>query len=279
MAGDIPEWIANRDSAFFEISVFSRRRGGRDMKTTLMAVLIATFLNLPAMAQNDNRHRINVSGDATVNVAPDRIIVTFGVDTRDLNLTVAKQQNDVIVKTSLAAIKGLGVADKDIQTDQISIDQRFESNGRGGQVFAGFTVRNMFAVTLTDPSKVEGLISKALDSGVNYLLGVDFQNTELKKFREQARELAVRAAREKAEKMAATLGQKVGSPIQISEDSRYVGSSYYSSWSRGGWGDSRNTGGGASQNVAQVSGGEASDTVALGKVAIHASVSVTFELK
>jgi uncharacterized protein len=249
------------------------------MKTTLAALLLATFVSLSAMAQNNNQHRINVTGDATVNVAPDRIIVTFGVDTRDLNLTVAKQQNDTIVKIFLAAIKGLGVADKDIQTDQISIDQRFESNGRGGQVLAGYTVRNMFAVTLIDASKVEGLISRALDSGVNYLLGVDFQTTELKKYREQARELAVRAAREKAEKMAATLGQKVGAPFQISEDSRYSGSSYYSSWSRAAWGDPRTTGGGVSQTVLQVSGGEASDTVALGKVGIRASVNVTFELK
>jgi uncharacterized protein YggE len=225
----------------------------------------------------DGRHRINVTGEAMVNVAPDRIVISFGVDTRDIDLTTAKLQNDTIVKKALTAIKDSGVPAKEIQTDQLSIEQRFVSGPRGGQVFDGFTVRNMFAVTVDDPKKVEALISKALNSGVNYLLGVDFQTTELKKYREQARTLAVEAAREKATRMAATLGETVVHPIQISEGG-YPGPSYYSSWSGSGW---NNRGGSSpgSQNSVQVSGGAADDTVALGKVGIRASVSVVFELE
>ena len=205
------------------------------MQTTFLALPLVACFGPSLLAQQpasyDDRHRISVTGEAEVNVAPDRIIITFGVDTRDFNLLVAKQQNDAITKKGLAAVKALGVPDRDIQTDQLSISQRFGDR----QVFQGYTVRNMFAVTINDPAKVEGLISSALDSGVNYLLHVDFQTSELKKFREQARELAVKAAREKAEKMAGTLGQTVGNPIQIDEDQRYTGSSYYSSWSGTGW--------------------------------------------
>jgi uncharacterized protein YggE len=145
-------------------------------------------------------------------------------------------------------------------------------------VFAGYTVRNMLAVTLTDPARVEAVISRALDAGINYLLGVDFQTTELKKYREQARELAVKAAREKADKMAATLGASVGSPIQITEAPQNVGPLYYSSWSSAAWANNRGSGG-LSQNVAQVGSGETGDTIALGKVGIRASVNVTFELR
>lgn len=225
----------------------------------------------------DGRHRINVNGEAMVNVAPDRIIITFGVDTRDVDLTTAKLQNDTIVKKALAAIKESGIPGKQIQTDQLSIEQRFVSGPRGGQVFDGFTVRNMFVVTVDDPKKVEALISKALNSGVNYLLGVDFQTTELKKYREQARALAVEAAREKATMMAATLDETVAHPIQISEGG-YPGPSYYSSWSGSGW-SNRGGSSSASQNSVQVSGGAADDTIALGKVGIRASVNVVFELE
>ena len=228
-------------------------------------------------ARFDDRHRISVNGEAMVNVAPDRILITFGVDTRDVDLAAAKLQNDTIVKRALAAVKESGVPGKDIQTDQLSIDQRFVSGPRGGQVFDGFTVRNMFVVTVDDPKKVESLISKALNSGVNYLLGVDFQTAELKKYREQARTLAVEAAREKATKMAATLGQTVVHPIQISEGG-YPGPSYYSSWSGSGW-SNRGRNSSASQNSGQVSGGAADDTIALGKVGVRASVSVVFELQ
>jgi len=251
------------------------------MKIAVLTLLVAVSLSGTAQARQtsyDDRHRISVTGESLVNVAPDRAIVTFGVDTRDMVLDTAKRQNDAIVKKALAAIKAMGIADRDIQTDQLSIEQRFETSG-GRQVFAGFTVRNMFVVSLTDPARVDALITAALDSGVNYLLNVEFQTTELKKYREQARELAVRAAREKAEKMAAALGEKVGQALQIDEASQNSGVSYYSSWSASGWGGAGNRGAaGMSQNTVGVSSGEAIDTVALGKVGVRASVRVVFEL-
>jgi hypothetical protein len=248
------------------------------MRSGLFALVLATLLWSNASAQQatpyDDRHRISVTGEAEVDVAPDRIIITFGVDTRDPNLLVAKQQNDAITKKALPALKGAGVPDRDIQTDQLSISQRFGDR----QEFLGYTVRNMFAVTLTDPTRVEAVISMALDAGVNHLLHVDFQTSDLKKYREQAREMAVKAAREKAEKMAGTLGQTVGAPIQIDEAQGYNGASYYSSWSGAGWDDVSRGGLVGSQMVTQMSAGQASDTVALGKVAIRASVRVVFEL-
>lgn len=248
------------------------------MRMTVFALLIAAALSGTARAQQpyDDRHRISVTGESLINVAPDRVLVTFGVDTRDMVLDTAKKQNDAIVRKAIAAIKAMGISDRDLQTDQLSIDQRFEApNGR--QVFAGFTVRNMFVVSLTDPAKVDALITTALDSGVNYLLNVDFQTTELKKYRDQARDLAVRAAKEKAEKMAAALGEQLGQALQIDEAGQ-SGVTYYSSWSSSVWGAGNRGSSGMSQNQVGVSSGEAVDTVALGKVGVRASVRVVFEL-
>ncbi|HXT68461.1 MAG TPA: SIMPL domain-containing protein [Vicinamibacterales bacterium] len=248
------------------------------MKTIVCVLLGILVFTGTAHAQQtyDDRHRISVTGESLVNVAPDRVIVTFGVDTRDMVLDTAKRQNDAIVKKALAAIKAMGIVDRDIQTDRLSIEQRFESPS-GRQVFAGFTIRNMFVVSLSDPAKVDALITAALDSGVNYLLNVEFQTTELKKYREQARELATRAAREKAEKMAAALGETVGQALQIDEVGQNSGVSYYSSWSSG-WGAGNRGNAGTSQNVVGVSSGDTVDTVALGKVGVRASVRVVFEL-
>jgi uncharacterized protein YggE len=122
------------------------------------------------------------------------------------------------------------------------------------------------------------LVSGVLAAGVTHLLNVDFQTSELKQHREQARELAVMAAREKAEKMAAALGVKLGAPIQINEAQQYSGSSYYSSWSGDDWGNPRRNNSGPSQISVQVGGGDATEGIALGKVAVRASVNVSFEL-
>jgi uncharacterized protein YggE len=206
-------------------------------------------------------------------VAPDRVLCSFGVETRGLDLAIAKQQNDAAVK-ALVAIEDLGIPERDIQTDRISVEQRYREYTNRDE-FLGYIVRNMFVVTLNDPTKVEVLISKTLASGVNFLLGVDFRTTELKKYREQARELAARSAREKADKIAAVLGESVGHAITINEGYNAPDSSTYNStWS--GFGASRTN---TSQNSVAVSAGDVSETVALGKVSVRASVNVTFELK
>jgi len=140
-------------------------------------------------------------------------------------------------------------------------------------------VRNTFVVTLAETGKVEGLVTKVLQAGVNYIHGIDFQSIEFKKYREQARELALKAAKEKAEKMAAVLNQSVGAPIQINEN--YSGSPwwYYSSWSGWGYGRSHGMSQNVIQNVQGGGSGEISETIALGKISIRANVGVTFELK
>jgi uncharacterized protein YggE len=224
----------------------------------------------------DDRPKITVNGEAVVNVKPDKIVVNFGIETWDTDILVAKQKNNEILKKTIAVMKELGVAEKEIQTDYLSIEPRWKSEYRK-EDFIGYFVRNTVVVTLTDVAKVEELVTKVLQSGVNYIHGIDFQTTEFKKYREQARELALKAAKEKADKMAAVLDQSVGAPIQINES--YSGSRWYwSSWS--GWGYGR--GQGMSQNVSQnVQGGsgESSETIALGKISIRANVTVIFELK
>jgi uncharacterized protein YggE len=225
----------------------------------------------------DDRPKISVGGEAVVKVTPDKIVISLGIETSDPDILVAKQKNNAILSRTTAAIKRLGVPGKSIQTDHLSIEPRWKNEYRN-EDFIGYFVRNTLVVTLTDATKVEELVTRVLQAGVNYIHGIDFETTQLKKYREQARDLALQAAKEKAVRMAAALGQSVGDPVQISES--YSGSpwSYYSSWS--GWGYGR--GQGMSQNVVQDArgaSGEVSDTIALGQISVRAGVAVTFELK
>ena len=247
----------------------------------IISALLTALTICPVWAQQaamyDDRPKISVSGEAVVNVMPDKIVVTFGIETWDSEIMVAKQKNNEILKNAVTAIKELGIPEKEIQTDHLSIEPRYK-NDYSKQDFIGYFVRNTFIVTLAETDKVEELVTKALLTGVNYIHGIDFQTTEFKKYREQARDLALKAAKEKADKMAAVMNQSVGIPIQINENSGGSRWGYYSSWS--GWGYGRNQG--MSQNVMQNiqgDGGEISETIALGKISIRANVAVTFELK
>jgi len=129
-------------------------------------------------------------------------------------------------------------------------------------------------------------LSQSLDAGVNYINNIDFRTTELKKYREQARAMAVQAALKKARDLTKELGAKVGKPLNISE----YGGWYYPSYYAQQWGGSYGGyyGGGyqaqSFQNVqTSVSSGDPSnetgDTVALGQIQVTASVTVNFEVE
>ena len=251
------------------------------MKTIILSCCLAALSCAPGFGQQtylyDDRPKITVSGEAVVYVKPDQITISFGIETSDLDVGVARLKNNDIMKKAMAALRDSGVSDKDIQTDYLSLQPRYRSDSVK-DVFLGYYVRNTFVVTLHEAGKLENVVARVLQAGVNYIHNVDFQTAEFKKYREQARDLALKAAREKADKMAAVLGQSVGAPLQINEIGGGSPWVYYSSW--GGWGSARNVF--ASQNTMQDlrgSSGEALDTIALGKLAVRANVSVTFELK
>ncbi len=211
--------------------------------------------------------RITVNGEAVVYAQPDKVTVNFGVETWDNSIAMAKKKNNEVMSRAVAAAKKLGVENKEIQTDYLTIEPRYK-NDYQKKNFLGYFVSNTMAVTIADPGKLEKLVEKLLEAGIENIGGIDFQVSEYKKYREQAREMALKAAQEKAEKMAAVLGRSIGAAMQISEG--------YSGWS--GWGSRRQA---MTQNVAQEvpGGGGEPGTIALGKISIRASVSVTFELK
>jgi hypothetical protein len=110
-----------------------------------------------------------------------------------------------------------------------------------------------------------------LGAGVNYVHGIQFRTTELRKYRDQARALAIQAAQEKASALAGGLAQKIGAPQEIQEN--------YSNWTS--WYSTR-WGGSMTQNVTQnVSGGAPIDDGAFapGQISVSARVTVVFELK
>ncbi|NND65722.1 MAG: SIMPL domain-containing protein [Gammaproteobacteria bacterium] len=242
---------------------------------------IAVFVPAAASGQvifndtviSDQQSSISVTGDALVNVVPDRVVVTLGVETRDTDIKHATEKNVAAIAETRRELQSLGIANKDIQTAHLSIEPERDTYS-GKSTIVQYIARNSLAVTLKDPSKIDTVVARALKAGVNNVLGVDFQTSKLKQHRERAREMALLAAREKAEKMAKTLGQSVEQPLRIHEDRAYNYGGYYSGW----WG---HRGGGMSQNVMQnINAGQGAsvDTLALGKISVRASVSVVFML-
>jgi uncharacterized protein YggE len=223
----------------------------------------------------DSNGTISVNGDAVVKVVPDEVVITLGVMTRDNDLHSAKDENDRSVKKVVNLARGFGIEAKHIQTDFINISPEYEYSSYDVDRIVGYRVRMIIVITLKDISKFDDLLTGVLELGANFVRGVEFRTTELRKYRDQARALAIKAAEEKATALAGELGNSIGAPITIIENQSNWWSSYGSWWGRR-WGETM------SQNVIQNAGLEGFTTeggLAPGQLSVNASVSVTFELK
>jgi len=239
------------------------------------AVVLIAFLVLPSFAQYvASQNTVDVSGDAVVKVVPDRVRLSLGVETRNKDLENATVQNDAIVRRVLEVGRKFQVAADDMQTDYVHADLAYDEHDN--TLVSYYSVSKGVDIYLRDVSKFEPLLKAVLQAGANHVYEVEFSTSQLRKYRDQARALAVKAAIEKANDMAVAAGLHVdGKPISISAYS-YGGGSF----SYGCCGYHRSSY--QAQNVIQDVGGlnaPTDGTVALGRIPVTASVSLRFQVQ
>jgi uncharacterized protein len=245
-------------------------------RAALVAVFAGSFALVrgTAVAAEPETRNVSTTGEAVIYVVPDEVVVGFGVETFKEDLDGARQANDEACARLIKAVRAAGVEEKHIQTDTMTVDIAYKDNGHAAKGIEGYFARRAYSVTLKDVKQFEPLVATALKNGANVIHGFEFKTTELRKHRDEARKRAIRAAKEKAEALAAELGAKVGKPSRIDEG--YYGGGSYRSW--GGWGG--NNWQGNAQVAVQADGpGEGGETMPLGQVAVRAQVSVTFDLE
>jgi uncharacterized protein YggE len=221
----------------------------------------------------DSSRTVQVTGAATVNVTPDRALIQLGVQSNGSTTEAVEAANSATIQRVMKAVRALGIDSKDIATDWYIIEPVYESYD--SLYIKGYRINNMVAITVRDVSKTSKVIAVALKAGANQVVNVDFYTSDLRKYRDQARELAMKAAQEKAQALASTAGAEAGCVLNINENSW----SYYNGW----WfGRSQNQ---WTQNVVQnaapgagagSSAGE--EPISLGQISVRAEISATFGL-
>lgn len=239
--------------------------------TFMAAVLICTspvwLLAMSGRAEEVQPPSVSTSGEAVVYVAPDEVVVSFGIETFDPDLDKAKSLNDDRAGRLVKAVKALGVEQKFIQTDNLHVELSYRSN-RPREGIAGYVARRAYSVTLKDVKQFEKLVDTGLKNGANQLQGFTFRSTQMRKYRDQPRAMAAKAAKEKAEALAKELNCSVGLPRHITEG--YAGAF-------GGYNTAN-----FAQNAMQftpATGGDSDDIFPPGQLAIRAQISVVFDLR
>lgn len=115
----------------------------------------------------------------------------------------------------LASLHASGIDDKDVQTTFLSLQPQFDY--RKGMHISYFVAEQSLSVTVRDLAKLDSLLESVIKAGGNRVDSIQYETSDLRRYRDQARELAVRAAREKAKALAQALGQDIGKPYSIEE--------------------------------------------------------------
>ncbi len=226
-----------------------------------------------AAEQRDLSRIINVTGTAEVMVTPDEAVFSLAVESTNMSITKAKAENDAAIKNIKTITQDFKIDPKYVVTDFINVSPKYTYTNNGESVFKGYTIYRGMVITLKDISKFEDLLTKLLEAGANYIQNVQFKTTQLQKYKNEARTLAIRAAKEKAVALAKELGQTVGkaSMIQEMQEDTYY---YYNQWGT----NQKSYSNVMANSTANMGQGFENNDFSPGQIKISARVSVTFDL-
>jgi uncharacterized protein len=150
---------------------------------------------------------ITVNGVGTVDSVPDEAEMSFGVQTEGATSRQALARNSAQMERVLAALEAAGIAEKDVQTQDVSVWPRYDMEG---ETAGGYTALNSVAVTIHDLDKAGAVIAAATSAGANQVSGPMLSSSAREQLEAKALEAAVANARKKAEALAKAAGVGLG---------------------------------------------------------------------
>lgn len=185
------------------------------MKNTLTVILL--LFSTVLLAQEKMQSIVSVTGESTVKIIPDQVTIRMSVENTGDDPVALKTLNDKAVNEVLSFIRQNGIESKDVQTQHVTLNKRYDYNTKTYSYQATQTIM----VLLKDLKKYDGLISGLMTKGINRIDGISFGTSKLEELKSEARKLAVSNAKVKAMEYAGVLNQTVGKAIQINEQGSY----------------------------------------------------------
>ncbi len=250
---------------------------------------------VPEASRSAGSHTISVTGDAMIRVVPDEVRIVLDISGRGRDLVkVQRLVDDTAASMIAAAHNDFQIRREYLQTDHMVLSPTYlQCYNRPYPECDPTRIDYLSAtkglvVRLQDIDRFEALMGSLIARGAREgvtveVLNVSFLTNDLRQHRDKARELAAKAAKEKAEAVAAALGAEIGDVISVNVDQGgwYHYSAYGSSWHR-----RSGHHGQMAQNVVQNFGGggggpspDEEAGFAPGQINVTANIRAVFALK
>lgn len=181
-------------------------------------ILIAFLISLSVMGQEKiNKPNVSVSGVGMVKVTPDEVMINVSVNHEGSQAKEVKAKTDNDINQVLEFLKGENIASKDVKTEYVQLNKRYNHNSD----IEEYNASQAISIKLRDIKKYESIIAGLMQSGINRINGIQFQSSEIEKYKTEARIKAIQNAKEKASTYAEALGQDLGKAYQVAETTNY----------------------------------------------------------
>jgi uncharacterized protein len=164
---------------------------------------------------------ITTSGLSQIRVVPDIADLYFEVEIRNPDLSAARKQHAERVTKVLAALRAAGIAEIDLQSSQVQIVPQYVDRNRDTDKIQFYKVSQVITCTLREIKKIPDVTAEAVVAGATGVRDASLRTSQPRRYRDEARAKAIRAAREKAIALAGELGARVGKPYSITEGADY----------------------------------------------------------
>jgi len=189
---------------------------------TVIALFLIKYLDISyplTVTSTTKSTELAVVGEGKIEVVPDLATVNAGITVNNAATVqeVEAKINEVNNKL-IAAMKALGIEEKDIKTSNYSINPDYNYEG-GKNTINGYSGNASITIKVRKMDLISKVIEEATKNGANQIYGSQFSVENPEKFREQARNKAIENAKEQAQKLANTLGIRLGRVVNIVESS------------------------------------------------------------
>ena len=206
------------------------------MKRLALALLCAVALPTVAQAQTappvtiaPGNTLLTVSADGRSLRTPDLAVFNAGVASSGKTAGEALRSNAADMNRVIAALMRAGIADRDIQTSNLSLnpvyapqvqrpDGQYE---QPQQRIIGYQANNSVTVRQRNLAEFGRVIDTLVEAGANQVNGPSFQMDDPDAASDEARLAAMKKARARAELYARAAGLRVGRILSISESGGY----------------------------------------------------------
>ena len=162
---------------------------------------------------------VTVQATGTINVVPDGVSFNFAVSVLAQSSETAMSDTSAAAEQVRAALDSAGVANDDIATQNISVYPEYASSSTGSQTLSGYRAQQVFTVTLRDTAKAGEVVDSVIAAVGNSLqvYGVTPTLLDTDAAVAQAREVAIKSAKEKAKDYAGLVDEELGSVVYVTE--------------------------------------------------------------